>query len=606
MVIGNALSAAVMLVILFIFRDVEVPTSRLMAPAGIFALVYAILASVVLCRNASCFNAEGLKGSGETYINALKNLGAVPIKTIGLSVLMQLLFLTAVFIRGVGLPAGRIPLFLTLFSVAVFASSFVYVVADGMVSSTLLSYNLTTYPRDLRENRQRLKILIIPMAVTIISILFSFSVPFLTLAQSGAILSAISGRVWVSILLPLFILFFAITALCAVLKRNLGVLYTSVIDQLESLSSAKKDLSKRISVCSVDELGTIAGMVNSFCDNMGGGIREIKKSQRELSASIVELEGDAAAMAASISQISGGVEQVHTKSQNQLASVSESSAAVQEIAKNIESLDGSISKQVFGVSQASSSVEEMVGNIKSIGGVVEKMLKQFKTVDVATAQVGTIQRESDGKVQEIVEESKVLQEANKIIASIAAQTNLLAMNAAIEAAHAGDTGKGFSVVADEIRKLAETSSGESQKISAKLKQIIQTINGIVKSSRASEQAFNHVSLVIGETEKLVFEVSNAMREQQAGADQALVSLKSMNDITAEVGTGSKEMNVGNVTMLREMSRLQSDSREISDSMDEMVKSVTLVKEGVEQVSVLAANALSAVSDVTVIVNSFEL
>jgi methyl-accepting chemotaxis protein len=251
-------------------------------------------------------------------------------------------------------------------------------------------------------------------------------------------------------------------------------------------------------------------------------------------------------------------------------------------------------------------VEEMVGNIKSIGVMVEKMLEQFKTVNNAASEGGVIQKESGKKVQEIVEESKALQEANKIIATIAAQTNLLAMNAAIEAAHAGNAGRGFSVVADEIRKLAENSSGESQKISAELKQIVETINSIVTGSRASEQVFDQVTLRIGETEKLVSGVDSAIREQQEGAGQILDALKSMNDITVEVKTGSKEMSTGNATMLQEMNKLQADSREISGSVDEMVQSVARVNESAGQVSTLAANAQSAIENITVIVDGFEV
>jgi methyl-accepting chemotaxis protein len=205
-----------------------------------------------------------------------------------------------------------------------------------------------------------------------------------------------------------------------------------------------------------------------------------------------------------------------------------------------------------------------------------------------------------------VKESKALQDANKIIATIAAQTNLLAMNAAIEAAHAGDAGRGFSVVADEIRKLAETSSRESQKISAELKQITEAINGVVKGSQASEQAFSQVSYRISETEKLIAEADQAIREQQEGADPVLGALKEMNDITSEVKIGSKKMNEGNVTMLEEMNELQAGSQKISDSIEDMVKTVSQINTNAAQVSALAASTQSAMKDITLIVDGFEV
>jgi methyl-accepting chemotaxis protein len=258
------------------------------------------------------------------------------------------------------------------------------------------------------------------------------------------------------------------------------------------------------------------------------------------------------------------------------------------------------------MSQASAAVEEMIGNIGSIGGMTEKMAVQFKTVGDAATAGGAIQQESGVKINEIVEQSQALQEANRIIATIAAQTNLLAMNAAIEAAHAGDAGRGFSVVADEIRKLAETSSGESQKISAELKQIVETINHIVKNAKASEQSFTQVSARVSETGKLVQEVDNAIREQREGAAQVMEALKVMNDVTAQVSTGSKEMSAGNESMLRETSSLQTQTREIAGSVSEMAKEINAVNDGAREISRLALTNQEAIKSISKIVDSFEV
>jgi methyl-accepting chemotaxis protein len=289
-----------------------------------------------------------------------------------------------------------------------------------------------------------------------------------------------------------------------------------------------------------------------------------------------------------------------------MQSVMESSAAVHQIAKNIESLDNSISTQTDRMTRASAAVEVMIGNIASIGGVTEKMALQFKTVDDAASAGSAIQQESGTKINEIVGQSQALQEANQIIATIAAQTNLLAMNAAIEAAHAGEAGQGFSVVADEIRKLAENSSNESQKISAKLKQIVETINHIVKNARTSEQSFAQVSARVNETGKLVQEVDNAIREQKEGAAQVMEALTVMNDITAQVRTGAKEMTEGNESMLREIGSLQNQSREIADSVSHMTEDIQTVNAGAQEISRLALTNQAAITSISQIVDSFKV
>jgi methyl-accepting chemotaxis protein len=603
------ITVVVNFLIIFLFRNPQSVWTQLLLRIGLPGVVYILVAAFLQGRSAASFEPDCFAVQGEEYARALKKLGSAPIKMLALSVLLELSLLGSIFIQGekAGIQAEiKTPLFLAALSLGVLISAFVYVLSDSLVSKTLISCGLNAYPRDLREYRQGLKMLIIPVVMTLLSVLFACSMILLAMYGAGISLSMVNARTWRTAFILIGLFFLSLALLASTVKKNAATLFDSIIDQLENLSSTKKDRTKRISICSVDELGTIAGMINSFCDNMGNWLREIKEDQNKLSSSGVELEQNAADMAVSIARISGGVEQVRAKAQNQLRSVSESSVAVHEIAKNIESLDSAISRQSSSMSGASAVVEEMVGNIKSIGVMMEKMLEQFKTVNDAASDCAVIQKESGGKVQEIVKESKALQEANKIIATIAAQTNLLSMNAAIEAAHAGDAGRGFSVVADEIRKLAENSSRESQKISAELKQIAGTITSVVTGSKSSEQAFGQMSIRISETEKLVSEVNNAIQEQQEGADQMLGALKSMNDITAEVKTGSKEMSAGNAAMLREMDKLQSDSREISGGVDEMAQSVASVNKNAKQVSALAANAQSSIENITVIVDSFGL
>ncbi|MDR2185897.1 MAG: methyl-accepting chemotaxis protein [Treponema sp.] len=588
-----------------------VPAVQLLPQIGVPGILFVLLYNLLLSTNSALFGSNFFRDlSEELYVKRLKKIGSVPLKSIIFIVALQMLFLGALFLfrsDQIGVHSAiRGYLFIAALSLGMLVGTFMYVLLDSLVCRTLMAGNLVDYPRNLRAERLVLKLFIVPMAIALISILFAFSVLTLVVIRAGGNLASMTAGSWLFYLgiMAAFLIFALV--LSTALRRGAKMLFDSVIVQLENLSSERKDLTKRISICSVDEVGTIAGMVNSFCKIMSGGMREIQQGHKELAASGQELERSAAGMAASIAQISNGVEEVRSRAEKQRQSVEESSAAMQEIAKNIESLDGAISKQASSVSRASSAVEEMVGNIGSIGAVVERMMAQFNTVRTAAMKGTGIQRDSRAKVQDIVEESKSLQDANKIIATIASQTNLLAMNAAIEAAHAGEAGKGFSVVADEIRKLAENSSRESQKISVELKQISETINSIVRGAQASEEAFVEVSGRIDETEKLVVEVDNAIREQREGAAQVLGALKDMNDITAEVKTGSREMNEGNDTMLGEMNKLQADSKGISSHMDEMAQSIAHINTGAGTVSSLADTNQATIEKISVIVDSFEV
>ncbi|MDR0400123.1 MAG: methyl-accepting chemotaxis protein [Treponema sp.] len=606
---------------LLFFRASSLPLPELLLRGGLFVLVYLILYAVVQGQSAEFFDSPYLAalkaGTGdavkkedeEAYHHGLEKMGSIPIKTIAIHVLFQLALAGAMVFSGNFLGIDRnigTLIFLYMLSLGMLAGTFVYVMTDSLVSRTLISRNFVRYPRSLREGRQSLKVFIIPIAVALISIVFTASTIMLELNRSGGNSLNMAEKGWIPIFSVQGFFFICVFILAFILKKNTGIPYDSVILQLENLSSEQKDLTRRVSICSVDELGTLAGMINSFCETMSLNIGEIKEEDEELAEAGGKLQDNAAAMASSLEQISGTAAQVRGKTEEQFRSVSASVAAVNQIIRNIESLESSINTQASSMGAASAAVEGMLGNIGSINIMTEKMVTQFKVLEEAAQEGGRIQKESGEKINDIVAQSQSLQRANKIIAAIAAQTNLLAMNAAIEAAHAGDAGQGFAVVADEIRKLAENSSRESHNISNELKQIVQTIDHIVKGAHATENAFSQVSVRIADTQNLVSQVEDAIRGQSEGTDQVMQSLKVMNDITAEVKLGAREMGQGSGALLREVDNLQGSAREISSRMEAVSEEIVKVSEGAQDVSGLARTNRTISEKIFVIVDGFKV
>ncbi len=198
------------------------------------------------------------------------------------------------------------------------------------------------------------------------------------------------------------------------------------------------------------------------------------------------------------------------------------------------------------------------------------------------------------KIELITERSVTLLEANKVISAIASQTNLLAMNAAIEAAHAGDTGRGFSVVADEIRKLAETSAEQSKTIRSEINLVQQAISEVVAASKESENAFSRVSERIAQTDSIVREVQHAMLEQREGSGQILSALKGMNEITLQVQTSSREMGTGNKAILAEITRLRESTTEIQQNIQQVSSGVAQIENDTRSVSDMAERTVETI------------
>ncbi len=540
--------------------------------------------------------------TGAGFSEAIREFGKVPLRTfIAFSATMILYVVISLSLEYSSdlLIARPRYMYVFLITIGMLNASIFFVIGEKTSSFRLLAFKLYRYPADVIEKRQQLKSLVIPLLLVVLAISFTMSYVFLCLALSSAkdewtMLAAGIGAY------VLFSLYLVVSW-----SRGNAENYRQILDQLKTLTSAEKDLTKRIAISSVDELASIAGMVNSFCEGLEHDMREIRASQEKLSGFGAELGSSAVESAAALRQISVNMDGVNERTRNQSASVVESSSAVQEIAKNIEALDRLIGKQAESVTESSASVEQMMSNLLSINGSMEKMGAQFSELTSSASEGARNQAIMAERITGIAERSEALQQANITIAKIASQTNLLAMNAAIEAAHAGEAGRGFSVVADEIRRLAETSAKESATIKKELAAVRVAIAELVEASRASGTSFGRVSERIGSTDELVSLIRRTTEEQQEGIRLIMESLKEMNGITAEVRTGSREMSAGNGMVLEEMARLQDAALEIKNNIDEMTAGLRDVTEGSSKVSEVAEATRSTILEAGAIVDAFK-
>jgi methyl-accepting chemotaxis protein len=375
---------------------------------------------------------------------------------------------------------------------------------------------------------------------------------------------------------------------------------------IDELSTGEADLTIQLQMKRNDEIGKLVNSVNKFLSKFHSIMRNIKVSEENLTEAGNTLSTEIETTTSTIIQMADNIGLVHNQVQNQSSSINSSAVAMTQISKNIESLDGMIQGQASSVVEASSSVEEMIGNINSVDKSVIQMVEEFTMLEMDTKNGIEKNTTVNELIQKINEQSAAMMDANEIIQSIAEQTNLLAMNAAIEAAHAGEAGKGFSVVADEIRKLAETSAEESNKIGEELTNIQQGIERVVIASSESEQSFQAVSQRIGLTADLIAQIRSAMEEQQAGSQQILEALQEMNDSTSEVRGAGEEMSKGGEGIIRDVSNIQESMNNIEKAVSEINEGTNYVNESTKQLRNISAQLNVAIKRIKDDVDLFKV
>lgn len=341
--------------------------------------------------------------------------------------------------------------------------------------------------------------------------------------------------------------------------------FTITINRIRKLRT-EGDLQSRIYVGTFDDFGIIISETNLLMDFLRGSLWNLKNEVKSVDSSAEELLRLTENSSEDISKMVDRFKVMAGESNNQadlLASVNDGVAKLNLDAQKVSDFAGS---QSTAEKDNEKSMSEMVENFKSITNLISKAQNLSNALTAESTSGSAEVKKTQEVINGITEMSKRMIEVVKVIQAVASQTNLLAMNAAIEAAHAGEAGKGFSVVADEIRKLSVSTQKSTKDISNLINEISKSMNEGSVNMELTSSAFNKIQREIEEQSAVVAEISKTMARQSADANSILSNTNVTVKQIEEVNDLTKNQAEYTETIMHDLNKVVSLTDQVNDSV----------------------------------------
>ena len=426
----------------------------------------------------------------------------------------------------------------------------------------------------------------------------------LTAPVSEFMAENVSNLIKTFILIALIQLVVAI-ALGFYIARNITRPINHVIAALRNIAQGEGDLTIELPASGKDETSVLSAYFNQTIAKLRNSIQKVGTDSREMESVGSDLESNMMSVSQVVSNITAGIDDLKKRFVEQEESVSGTAAAIEHIITTLRLLDESIGKQAAMVDESSASFDKMSHSIDTVGENVVETREVIRNLSAATNDGRETLVKANEVSQRISEASGDLIEAGAVIENIASQTNLLAMNAAIEAAHAGEAGKGFAVVASEIRKLAEESSTQGKKISITLKNLSVEIDTLASAAAGAVEKFNIISSYSKGLSTSIEGVVQAMDEQEENGKIIWGIINDVTGVTNEVKSGSGDMLADGEKVVSATKRLDDLTRILRENIEDIASQTELINEAAQESLEIAVKNKQSIDGLVLEVGKFK-
>lgn len=358
-------------------------------------------------------------------------------------------------------------------------------------------------------------------------------------------------------------------------------------ENIQSIAQGEGDLTQKIFFRNRDEVGELAFWFNLFVDNLNEIVTHVKSASSQNIVIKERLNNTSSKGVETLNIITNSVQKIQGYAQTLDERIADSNKVLKNTNERLDTLDNSVSDEIAAVEETSASVNQMVASLQNVAGITKKRLEGIEDLKNSVVIGGEKLDVMIAIVEKIYNNIGNISEMVSLINNISSQTNLLAMNAAIEAAHAGEAGKGFAVVADEIRKLAESSNKSAKGISTILHGIIEDIKMASSESEETKSSFAIIDSSISEIHKALTEISLSTEELSTGSQQINQSTAMLNSISGDLRDATESLKLNNHTLNESMNQVQQIADDVFDGMNEITEGNETIEHIVQDLNNLA-------------------